>query len=142
MQTDSTLSPETIAAYRETHFHVLSEQPFVLQIGIASDALTALQKARHVECSAFITACNPFSQALDESTNAARQAALAQELKQRGLFYLVGLGQHPSNQWPGEASFLVLGLSREAAKVLGARFEQNAVVWCGVDGVPELVMLR
>jgi hypothetical protein len=36
---------------------------------------------------------------------------------------------------------LVLGLSLEAAKTLGRRFEQNAVVWTGRYGVPELVFM-
>ena len=29
----------------------------------------------------------------------------------------------------------------EEAKVLGCRYEQNAVVWCGVDAVPQLILL-
>jgi hypothetical protein len=33
-----------------------------------------------------------------------------------------------------------LGLSLVAAKTLVRRFEQNAVVWTGRDGVPELLM--
>jgi hypothetical protein len=35
----------------------------------------------------------------------------------------------------------VLGLALEAAKSLGRRHEQNAVVWSGPDAVPQLVML-
>jgi len=136
------ISHETITAYLETHFHVAASQPFTLKIGVPSEALAAMHKAQHSDSSAFITACNPFGQAIDDSANAARQATLEQELKQRGLSYVEGLGQHPSNQWPGEASFLVFGLSREAAKVLGVHHGQNAVVWCGPYATPELVLLR
>ncbi len=142
MHPDSTIPQDTITAYLQTHYRVLGEAPFVLQIGAPSAALAALHTAKRVDCSAFITACNPYSQALGDADNAQRQADLAQELKTRGLAYLEGVGQHPSNQWKGESSFLVLGLSREAAKVLGARFEQNAVVLFGGDGVGELVVLR
>jgi hypothetical protein len=30
-----------------------------------------------------------------------------------------GMGEHPSGDWPGEGTVLVLGLSPEAAKSLG-----------------------
>jgi hypothetical protein len=72
--------------------------------------------------------------------NEERHQALIAEIKGRSLSFLPGVGQHPGNKWPGEQSVLVLGLSLEAAKTLGRRFEQNAVVWTGKDGVPELVL--
>ena len=53
-----------------------------------------------------------------------------------------GLGEHPTNGWPGEASYLIFGLTLEAAKMLGMRLEQNAIVWTGADTVPQLVLLR
>ena len=59
-----------------------------------------------------------------------------------GLAYLDGLGQHPSNQWPPEESYLVLGLPLDAAATLCERLEQNAFVWMGADCVPQLVLLR
>jgi hypothetical protein len=34
---------------------------------------------------------------------------------------------------------LILNLNRESAKVLAAQYEQNAFVWAGETGVPELV---
>jgi len=53
-----------------------------------------------------------------------------------------GIGKHPSNDWPGEDSFLVFGLNLEAARALGARFEQNGFIWSSADGVPQLILLR
>ena len=58
------------------------------------------------------------------------------------LEFVAGIGQHPSNQWPGEPSYLVFGLTLEAAKTLGTRLEQNAIVWNGSDGTPQLILLR
>lgn len=142
MFSDSSIDPETVRAYRETEYRVHDDPPFILKIGIVSPALVALHKFHHVESSAFITACNPLSQAHGEAANAARQDALAAELKFRSLAFIEGVGQHPSNEWSGEASFLALGVSREAARALGTRFEQNAIVWCGPAAVPELVLLR
>lgn len=83
----------------------------------------------------------PFSRSLDAPSNQLRQEDLAAELRHRSLAYLSGEGRHPSNGWPAEPSFLVLGLALEAAKSLGRRHEQNAIVWSGPDGVPRLVML-
>ncbi|MFM7759355.1 MAG: DUF3293 domain-containing protein [Burkholderiaceae bacterium] len=89
-----------------------------------------------------MTACNPFSQDLGPAENHRRQVELAKEIGRRGFEYLDGVGQHPSGDWPGEPSFLILGLELEAAKSLGQSLEQNAIVWCGANGVPELVLLR
>jgi hypothetical protein len=64
------------------------------------------------------------------------------QLAGRSLAFAPGVGQHPHYGWPAEDSFLVFGLTLEAAKVLGGRLEQNGFVWSGADAVPQLVMLR
>ncbi len=139
---DSIIDPATIQAYLETHYRVRGEAPFVLQIGQVSPDLLSLYRRHNVDCAAFLTGWNPFSREVSEAENRDRQKALAAELTRRSLAFLEGIGQHPSNNWPGEESLLVLGLSLEAAKTLGERFEQNAIVWCGADGVPQLIVLR
>jgi hypothetical protein len=126
----------------ETDYCVHGEPGFTLRVGRASAELLAAHKRRRTDCSAFLTACNPFSQPLDAAANAARQAALAKELSGRSLAFVPGVGQHPSNGWPGEDSFLVFGLTLEAAKALGTRLEQNGLVWSGADAVPQLILLR
>lgn len=144
------ITAELEAAYRSTHYVVDAGagpgegalfDPIVLEIDVPSPALLALHRRRGVECSCFITACNPFSRSLDAHSNQLRQGDLAAELRHRSLSHLSGEGRHPSNGWPAEPSFLVLGLALEAAKSLGRRHEQNAVVWSGPDAVPQLVML-
>ncbi|MDP4922367.1 MAG: DUF3293 domain-containing protein [Limnohabitans sp.] len=76
---------------------------------------------------------------LSPKENEQRQLNLKVQLKTRGLSFTNGIGQHPSNDWPGEPSVLILNLNRESAKVLAAQYEQNAFVWAGETGVPELV---
>lgn len=142
MFSDSQIPHATIQAYLETHYRVLGSMPVTLKIGDANLMLAGIHDAHAVRSSAFITACNPFSQALDDAANAGRQLALARELSQRGLMFVDGIGEHPSNGWPGEPSFLVLGVSIEDAKALGVLFGQNGIVWCGSDAVPQLVLLR
>jgi hypothetical protein len=138
----SAIDPPTLQAYLETDYRVHGEPGFTLRVGRASAELLAAHKRRRTDCSAFLTACNPFSQPLDAAANAARQAALAKELSSRSLAFLPGVGQHPSNGWPGEDSFLVFGLTLEAAKALGTRLEQNGIIWSGADAVPQLILLR
>ncbi len=139
---ESQIPRATIQAYLETHYQVHGFSPTLLKIGEGNATLAAIHRSNGVEASAFVTACNPFSEPLDDAANAERQKILAVELTQRGLTFIEGVGQHPSNDWAGEASFLVLGVSVEEAKELGARFGQNAIVWAGSDAVPKLVLLR
>lgn len=139
---ESVIDHGTIQAYLETHYLVHGDAPMTLQVAVPNPSLAELHKASRVDCSAFITASNPFSRAADDAINADRQAKLAQDLRDHGLTFIDGIGQHPSGSWPGEPSFFVLGLSLEAAKNLGIRHEQNAIIWCDPDAVPQLVLLR
>lgn len=142
MSADSLIPGEIQQAYRESEYRVHAPQPFTLRIGLLSDELRQAQAAKRADCSAFITAFNPFSECLTDAANEERQAQLVKELHLRSLAFWEGVGQHPSNGWPGEPSLLVFGLNLEAAKELGRRYQQNAIVWSGDDGVPQLVLLR
>ncbi len=143
MHAISVIPAELITAYRETLFRVeTSELAFNLIIDQVSDELKALHKQYNVTCSTFITACNPYSEELGDAANAEKQIALANELNNRSLQYFHGVGEHPSGEWAGEPSYLVLGISLEAAKILGKQYEQNAIVCCGSDAVPQLILLR
>ncbi len=139
---DSIIDPAIIQAYLETHYCVHGDAAFVMQIGMVSPNLLGLYMRHRVDCAAFLTGWNPFSREVSKTENQERQKALSAELTYSSLTFLEGIGQHPSNNWPGEESFLVLGLNLEAAMTLGERFEQNAIVWCGADGVPQLIVLR
>ncbi len=142
MFSESVIDPAVIQAYLETHYRVHGESPLVLQIGQVNRDLLSLYERHNVNCAAFITGWNPYSREVSETENRDRQKELATELARRSLAFLEGIGQHPSNNWPGEESLLILGLDLEAAKTLGGRYEQNAIVWCGADGVPQLIVLR
>ena len=146
MFSESAITEDLIQSYLETDYHVNSAPPFVLRVGVASEPLTQLLQRHQCDCAAYLTACNPFSCNLGDADNAARQDALAKELTGRSLKFLSGEGQGSRGKWPeklpGEASFLVLGLSLEASRALARKYEQNAFIWCGLDAVPQLVLLR
>ncbi len=139
---NSVIDQATIRAYHETDYVVRGEPSVILRIDEACPEPAAIHRSHRVDCSAFLTAFNPFSHSLDEQENDRRHELLMQELKLRSLPVLEGHGSHPDNGWPPEASVLVPGLSLEASKSLGARFEQNAIVWSGADAVPQLILLR
>lgn len=142
MINSSVISPETIQAYRETEFRVFSEASFVLKIFEKCEDLMGLYKTHQSETCAFITACNPLGELISNEQNSDLQKRLEEEIQFRGLTYIAGEGKHPVGDWPGEPSYLVFDLSLEAAKTLGRKFNQNAIVWCGPDAVPQLTLLR
>ena len=141
MFSDSKLPHGLIQAYRETQYQVPG-LGLTLRVDQPSRALERAHRRHRSACSAFITACNPYSVELTAAENERRQSTLAAELRLRSLPFVKGIGQHPSNGWQGEPSFLVFGLTLEAAKTLCARLEQNGFVWSGADAVPSLILLK
>lgn len=143
---ESVISPSLIQAYLAASYHVDAEPPFTLKVGVFSDPLARLLQRHPCDCAAYLTACNPLSQDVGKAENAARQAGLRRELKARSLQFIDGVGldsqREAAQKWPGEASFLVFGLSLEASRALARKHEQNALIWCGKDAVPQLVLLR
>ncbi len=143
---DTALTPELIQAFLETHYrgHQYGPDmpPLTLRVGQASAGLAALHRTHSVDCSAFLTAYNPFAKKVKAEVNQKRQEELKQELSSRSLTFLPGAGQHPTNGWEPEPSVLALGLSLEDAKVMGRKYEQAAIVWSGPTAVPELVLLQ
>lgn len=131
-----------IQAYRETHYGVDGPSPFAIQVDVASDPLRTLYGQFRTDCCAYLTACNPLGERVGDSVNRERQSRLAGELARRALDYRGGTGRHPDGDWPGEPSYLVLGLSREDATALARAYDQNALIWCGPDAVPQLILLR
>jgi hypothetical protein len=138
----SQLPAGLIEAYAQTEFRIHTQPAFTLYIGQHCALLQQAMARAQANTCLFITACNPFSQSLDDDDNAQRNKQLETELNRRGLSYLTGVGQHASNEWPGEASFLVLGVSPDVAKELGQTYEQNAVVWSDADAIARLWLLR
>lgn len=133
------IAPELVQAFMETEYFVHADPAFKMKIGQPCPELASLMAEHKAHCAAFITAWNPFSQALSPTENEQRQQELKAQLKTRGQSWIEGIGQHPSNQWPGEPSVLILNLNRESATVLAAQYKQHAFVWADETAVPTLV---
>jgi len=137
--------PEALVeAYLTTHYHAHpsdSTPDFVLRVGQVSPELAGLMKRYNRQSAAFITAWNPLGNALSDAQNRARNDALRQVLEQRSLLHWPGTGVGLTGDWPGEESYLVLGLDLQAARRLAQDVEQNAFVWAGASCMSELVLL-
>ncbi len=59
-----------------------------------------------------------------------------------GFSFIPGVGEDPKGEWANEASLLVLGLSLKAAKSLGDKYRQNAIVFAAKDAIFRLTLLR
>ena len=135
----SGVSEDLINAYIATNFNVHIDPPFTLKIGDASRQIRNLLKEHKCHTAAYVTAWNPYGKALTNAENKERNKALKSSLSDKYKVF-DGLGIDPLGEWPGEESFLILGINRQNAMKLGTEFEQNAIVFIE-DGVPELVML-
>ena len=140
--TVSKIDPQTIQSYLETRYQVEGTVPFILKIGHVSEDLIAAYERLDVKSCAFITAFNPCSIPLGEEENAIRAKRLIDLLDKKGYRSDGGVGKHPSNDWPGESSQLIWGISKVKAREIAAEFHQNAFVWVGQDRTPELILLR
>lgn len=138
----SAIDADLLRAYQQTHYRVYADKPFVLQLERSNAALAALHAAHGVSCSAYLSACNPFSLALTYADNDQRHHALGQRLALDRWTYLAGEGVDPSGLWPAEPSYLVLGMDLETARALAHSLQQNALLWSGANAVPALVLLR
>jgi len=135
--------PDKIAAYRATAYCVEAiEPPFVLRIGEPSKALQCLYASTGTWCGLFITAFNPYGRRREEAANQSAHRVLGRRLAALTLHVFDGAGRDTLGEWPAEKSFLALGINGDIAAQLGKEFGQDAIVWCGVDAVPELVLLR
>jgi Protein of unknown function (DUF3293) len=139
--TDTAIAADKVAAYRATQYRIGGPEPFTLRIGTKSDALLQLYRKTGQTCGLFITAFNPFGQAQSAEANQAAHFQLGEDLRALSRHVIEGAG-YPSGAWPPELSFFALGISEGAARDLGRRFDQDAVVWAGADAVPRLLLLR
>ena len=94
-------------------------------------------------CAAFITAWNPHSnQTTSKAQNKAAHARLLNRLAGfPGVTVHEGQGVGENPKWVPERSVFAVGLASSDAISLGREFRQNAIVWIGDAGIPELVLL-
>ena len=140
---DSKIAPDKIKAYLATHYRIEYDgQPIVLTVGNHSAPLAALFADRRVVCGAFITAFNPRGTLQADAANDLAHDHLADALANHVVEIIEGADSDDSSDWPAESSWFAPGLSLDAARAIGIRFDQDAIVWADHDAVPQLVLLR
>ncbi len=133
---------EKIEAYLDTHYRVgVGPDTFVLRVGQHSPALALRYAVIGSDCAVFITAFNPLGQKQDDAANEAAHERLREQLGGPSNRVIEGVGADPTDNWK-EKSYLAFGIDAEAARELGRRFKQDAVVWIGKDAIPQLLLLR
>jgi hypothetical protein len=134
---------EKIRAYEATDYRAGSgADALVVRIGQHSPKLALHYKDTGADCALFITAFNPLGRKQDDAANESAHARLGEQLRAVSEHVIEGQGADPVGQWPAEKSYLAFEIDAEAARELGRRFEQDAVVWIGKDAVPRLLLLR
>ncbi|NTV70496.1 MAG: DUF3293 domain-containing protein [Azonexaceae bacterium] len=134
---------ELEAAYKATTYRVfLPGGSCELRIGQPSETLRCWLETAGSGEFALITAYNPGGQQVDEAINAERQSQLECELLEGNYEPYAAQHEPDVEGWPTEESCFVPDISREDACALAADFGQNAVVFGGVDAVPQLVWLE
>ncbi len=139
----SEISTEKIEAYLETEYRFGEGIDAVtLRIDWRSEELARLYASSGAACGVFVTAYNPFGQARGIDANEAAHERLGVDLTALSAQVMEGAGSDPSGAWPEEKSFFALGVDLDAARNLGTRYGQDAIVWAGADAVPKLILLR
>ncbi len=125
---DDMNNPELYLAYENTHYK--TELGVTLRINHISADLDGILESNQLDSACYITAWNPFSKSFLDKDNKAANIRLKKELlKLVSSDKLInGIGVDASGEWPGEESFLVLGLGEKAATNLAVIFGQNAYV--------------
>lgn len=131
-----------LAAYLRTEYRVAEPPGFILKTGAPLSEETLLWLAA-ADCHswAFLTAWNPGSQLLPESTNRIRNRQLSAELERSGWKFFPGLGMGPDGDWAPEESFWILHITAGEAVKLGRKYAQNALLWWESGTTPVLWLL-
>ena len=136
------INPDLLKSYKLANYHVDASPSFILKIDIHSPELESIYKTSHKHTAAFITAFNPYSQELSTQENKDRNHKLEELIQSFHFDYIHGEGKCGDGDWDGEKSFLIFGINQEQASEIGKEFEQNAIVWCDKDAIPQLLLLK
>jgi len=129
---------DLLHAYLTTEYHV-TNPTLIIRINQLHPDLDKFLERHACIAWTFITAYNPASHILPEEQNIARHQMLVEDLTGYNCFE--GFGQGTDPQWKPERSLLVLGMDQDAAKAIGKKYGQNAIVVGNAGGAATLVLL-
>ena len=127
---------ELINAYNETSFNVF-EPSISIKIGEGNPALNELLLKFNCKEWAYITAYNPYSELELDEYNEKKNNQLKGDLEKYIIFEGEAIGADPA--WKPERSFLVLGITKDAAIKLSKSYKQHVIVYGEVNAKPKLI---
>jgi Protein of unknown function (DUF3293) len=132
------ISKELLAGYQATCYTILNPK-IDIYLGKENEALQSFLKDQNFDSWCFITAWNPFSNALTLPENKALNAKLEADL----INYVVfpAEGKDTLGDWPPEISFFVANITEEDAVALGKKYQQNAIVYGRNNETARLITL-
>jgi len=123
----------------ELAMYRLFDSGILFKINQKNDDLALLLSQFQASNGYFISAFNPKSRILEKTDNLQRHELLKSKLLLLKGTIFEGIGEDANDEWPGELSFLVIGISRAAIIDMARFFGQLAVVEIGGDGDGQLL---
>lgn len=129
-------------AYMETAYHVISETKiYKVKLNTIHQEFNLWCKKNNIKSWAFITAYNPFSEALTKSENIMLNSKLKETIIKNGYNFNKGDGVPNNEDWDSEESFFIHNITLQKAKEMGINFKQNAIIFGEIDSLPKLIWL-
>lgn len=133
---------QLVRAYLSTSYIVhVDDRKITLRPGLHSAEFDGILGGAGVRAWACISAYNPRSQLCLDHENARLHSELVRVVRDARYKTLSGYGMGDDGSWPAERCLFVLGIGRDEARRLGARFGQNAILVGEVGHAPELLLL-
>ncbi len=124
--------------YLQTNYIVQDgESRFVFRIGETN--VDELLNRYQATSWTFITAYNPYSEQLSSAENETRQSELVELVKSKNLHFLEGFGECTTPEWEHEICLFIFNIELQTAIELAKKYEQNAIVFGELCGVPRLI---
>lgn len=132
------ISNTLLEAYKATCFEIIQAK-IEIYIGKENKAFETFLIENEITNWCFITAWNPFSNALTNKQNIALNKSLSLDLKDYKLFQ--AQGKDTIGSWPPEPSFFVANIIEDQAIALGKKYQQNAIVYGTIHETARLITL-
>ena len=127
-------------AYRDTLYQVyLPSGAVALRVDQTDAHFERWLSEENIAQWAILTAFNPGGVCYADDDNNAVQSALEIDLLEAGFEPYSGENIAASGDWPNEQTCLVPHISLDLALASARKFQQNAFIHGGADGVPRLI---
>ena len=136
------IKPELIESYQNTLY--TSVIGITIQVGRPNADLDSILEEGHLGSAVYITAWNPFSEMKSSIDNTIANNSLKEDLLKYvdDKHIIKGIGKDAKEEWPGEESYLVLGISMNEGLLLAKKYCQNAFIYHSVSQASELIIAR